>query len=360
MDMEHSRLPLISVIIPCFNLEEVIGRCIESILAQTYTNIEVLVIDDGSEDRSFSVISGYAARDKRVKALHQENQGVGAAYNRGLAAASGMYIYILDGDNYADRQMLSEMYGRAAECGCDAVLCGYYLESYAGGRYELTGHITYPSMLLSADDGLAENIFAMYRAYIWQSPCNKLYRAALLRDFFFDADRRHMMVVDSDFNLRLLDRICSAAVLSEPMVHYVRYPAAAGKQITSLWRQSYRREALECEMCLFDYFKAYFAGRKSTAGARAVNNYFAGRLLQIGQVLLLEKSLLPEQRQREKAYFRERLADFFAANKVDYAPYCFLGGLAAGRHWRFLKMIYSLLAAVKKRMPALIKLMKAG
>lgn len=360
MKMEYNSLPLISVIIPCFNLEEVIGRCIESILAQTYTNIEVLVVDDGSEDNSLSVINGYAARDRRVRALHQENQGVGAAYNCGLRAAAGTYIYILDGDNYVDRNLLSDLYSRAVECSCDVAVCGYYLESYSSGRYELTGYITYPAMLLPADNGLAENIFAMYKEYIWQSPCNKLYRGELLKDFFFAADRRYMMIVDSDFNLRLLERIHSIAVLNQPMVHYVQYPAAVRKQITSLWRQSYRREAMDNEMRLFGYFKVYFSGCDNTALYRQLNNYFAGRLLQTGQVLLLENNLALEELEREKAYFRRLLIAFFTKNKVDYAPYCFLGSLAAGGHWRLLSMVYSLLAAVKRYAPALIKIMKAG
>ena len=94
--------PLISVIVPVYKVEQYLHRCVDSILAQTYTNLEIILIDDGSPDRSGEICDEYAAKDSRIRVIHQENAGVSAARNAGLDACTGDYLTFLDSDDYLD------------------------------------------------------------------------------------------------------------------------------------------------------------------------------------------------------------------------------------------------------------------
>ena len=90
---------MISVIVPVYNAEKYINRCISSIISQTYSDWELILIDDGSIDHSFSLMKEYEKKDKRIIAIHQENQGAGAARNRGLNLVTGDYVVFIDSDD---------------------------------------------------------------------------------------------------------------------------------------------------------------------------------------------------------------------------------------------------------------------
>lgn len=94
--------PTISVVVPTYNSEKYIGKCIDSILAQTYKHWELIIIDDGSQDDTFCILEKYAKEDCRVHIIHQENQGPGIARNTGIAAAKGEYIVFIDSDDYIE------------------------------------------------------------------------------------------------------------------------------------------------------------------------------------------------------------------------------------------------------------------
>ena len=91
--------PLISVIIPVYNVEKYLHRCLDSVIEQTYKNLEVILIDDGSTDHSGEICDDYAAKDVRIHVIHQENQGVSAARNKGLDNVKGEYITFVDSDD---------------------------------------------------------------------------------------------------------------------------------------------------------------------------------------------------------------------------------------------------------------------
>ncbi len=116
--------PKISVIIPIYNLESLISICLDSILRQTFKDIEVICVDDQSSDASLSVIRSYAARDKRVKVITQENKGPGGARNRGLDEATGDYILFVDGDDYLEDDYCEKIYQAAIKHQADMVVVG--------------------------------------------------------------------------------------------------------------------------------------------------------------------------------------------------------------------------------------------
>lgn len=121
---------LISVIVPAYNAGKFISKCICSILKQTYTNFELLIIDDGSEDNTAAICAHYAQRDARIRYVFQENAGVSAARNHGLRLASGQYIAFVDADDWVDTRYLEELY--MAMQGHALAVCGHFIQSIKG------------------------------------------------------------------------------------------------------------------------------------------------------------------------------------------------------------------------------------
>ena len=102
-------MPIISVIVPVYNTEKYLSRCIDSILAQTFTDLELILVDDGSTDNSGNICDEYAAKDKRIRVIHQNNCGQGYARNAGLNVARGDYIGFLDPDDLISKDMFSHL-----------------------------------------------------------------------------------------------------------------------------------------------------------------------------------------------------------------------------------------------------------
>ena len=103
--------PFISIIIPVYRVEKYLRACVDSVLAQTYKNLEIILVDDGSPDNCGQICEEYAAKDGRVRVIHQTNQGVAAARNSGLEIATGEYIGFVDSDDYIDSDMYEYLYG---------------------------------------------------------------------------------------------------------------------------------------------------------------------------------------------------------------------------------------------------------
>ena len=114
---------LISVIVPVYNVEKYLDKCIQSILGQTYSNIELLLIDDGSTDSSGAICDKYVTQDSRVRVFHKSNEGVSAARNWGLDNAKGEWIAFVDADDWIDSDMYERMYNAAVQNQTDMVSC---------------------------------------------------------------------------------------------------------------------------------------------------------------------------------------------------------------------------------------------
>lgn len=120
-------LPLVSVIVPAYNTELFLSRTLESILNQTYSNLEIIVVNDGSTDGTALVLDSFAQKDSRIKAVHKENGGVTSARLRGVQEASGEWIGFVDGDDYIEPKMYEKLLDNALEYGADISHCGYQM-----------------------------------------------------------------------------------------------------------------------------------------------------------------------------------------------------------------------------------------
>ena len=120
---------LISIIVPIYNSENYIKKCLDSILAQTYSNLEVILIDDGSTDNSYNICKDYQKKDNRIVLLQQKNAGVSRARNHGLEVAKGEYIGFVDSDDYIEPEMYEILLNSIIESNSKIAICNYYYEN---------------------------------------------------------------------------------------------------------------------------------------------------------------------------------------------------------------------------------------
>lgn len=125
---QSSHHPLISIIIPVYNLEYYLRECLTSVIGQTYTNLEIIIINDGSTDSSPCICDQFAAQDKRVTIIHQENRGVSYSRNIGLDNARGAYIGFVDGDDWIEKDMYETLLSLTIEYNANISMCSHFLE----------------------------------------------------------------------------------------------------------------------------------------------------------------------------------------------------------------------------------------
>ena len=118
-------IPKVSIIVPIYNVEKYLNRCMETLLNQTLKEIEIILVDDGSPDNCPQMCDEYAKKDDRIKVIHKRNEGLGFARNSGLEIATGEYVAFVDSDDYVDLNMYKVLYGHIKEYKLDAVLCGF-------------------------------------------------------------------------------------------------------------------------------------------------------------------------------------------------------------------------------------------
>lgn len=166
----------VSVVVTCYNLEHEIGRCLESLQRQTYTQLEIIVVDDGSKDNSFAVIQEAAEQDPRIIPVSQENGGPSAARNHGIDLSTGEYLLFIDGDDYVSETYV-EHFMEVAD-GCDMVI-GALRYVYPDGTESVT-----PESAFRCDK--TEYVKTYYTRSVAKrtifGPVNKLYRSAIIKD----------------------------------------------------------------------------------------------------------------------------------------------------------------------------------
>lgn len=126
--MDHNCLdakPLISIVVPVFNVEAYVERCMISLISQSYENIEIIMVDDGSTDQSGKICDKYKEKDTRVKVIHKSNGGLSDARNIGIEQASGKYLSFVDSDDWVAKDYIAEMYQIMNQTGCDIVCCRF-------------------------------------------------------------------------------------------------------------------------------------------------------------------------------------------------------------------------------------------
>lgn len=175
----------ISVIVPVFNCEKYIERCIKSVLSQTFLNFELIIVDDGSTDNSFTICQVYEKKDSRIKVIHQENYGVSSARNKGINESNGLYITFLDSDDWISEVYLERMIRIAEMNNADMVICKYKMIN----TYEKD--IPSEDKVCTYNGKEAIHIHGMTMDGAFRSPTAKLTRSSIIREHLFPENRHY-------------------------------------------------------------------------------------------------------------------------------------------------------------------------
>ncbi len=160
----------ISLIIPVYNTSKYLKKCLDSVISQSVKEIEIIIINDGSTDDSEEIINTY--KDKRIKYISKQNEGIGKTRNLGIEKATGKYLAFVDSDDYLDKYFCEKMLKKATQDDCDIVICNYYEDD--------NDHLKKINFIEFLDTSLQKKPNLIN--YINLGPCNKIYRTKLIRD----------------------------------------------------------------------------------------------------------------------------------------------------------------------------------
>lgn len=204
--------PAISIIVAVYKAEKYLCRCVDSLLSQTFTDFEILLIDDGSPDRSGEICDGYAAKDSRVRVIHKDNGGVSSARQCGIDNAKGEYTIHADPDDWVEPEMLEELYRKAKEEEADMVICDFY-EHLNNQTYKSKNK---PSSL-DHYTVLCE-LFQQLHGSCW----NKLVKRACYSNYDIKFPRNISCEEDLMFNAQILMHPIKVCYLEKAFYHYER------------------------------------------------------------------------------------------------------------------------------------------
>ena len=202
--------PKISVIVPVYKAEHYLARCVDTLLAQTFDDFEVILVDDGSPDNSGAICDEYALKDKRVRVIHQPNAGVSMARQKGLDNARGEYVIHADPDDWVEPDMLKELYAKAKEEDADMVICDFY------GHYG--GKVVYERQQPSSLDH--NTVLCDMFKHLFGSCCNKLVRRVCFLKFDIHFSEGVSFCEDLLINSTLLRHNIKVAYLPNAFYHY--------------------------------------------------------------------------------------------------------------------------------------------
>jgi len=231
---------MISVIVPIYNIASYLRRCVESLLSQTFSDLEILLVDDGSTDGSSALCEEYRKKDSRIRVIHKENGGLVSARKAGLRMAEGAYIAYVDGDDFIEPDMYERMYAELIKQAVDVVMCGRFedtgdvsREVFHGipeGRYgkeELLKEV-YPRMIVKD---------AFFEWGIFPGVWDKLFRRECLERFQHEVDERIVMGEDAACTYPCLLNAESIYIMKKCLYHYRQTPSSMVRKIPDSGRE---------------------------------------------------------------------------------------------------------------------------
>ena len=320
---------LISVVLPVYNVERYIVKCINSVLNQTYKNIEVILVDDGSSDRCPQICEKYAKKDNRVKVVHKRNGGLSDARNAGIKIANGEYITFIDSDDYVDEDYVEFLYNNIEKTNADIAI-GAHRVLYDSGK--IIEKATHENSILEPKQVLAR---ILYDDGIDLSAWGKLYKISLFDDIKFPKGR---LFEDSATTYMLVDKAKKITVNSESKYNYI-----IRKNSISNAKFSPKKMDLIIstrEMC--EYVKEKYPDLEKAANRRLMYAYLS-TLSQLAKC----KEKYPEEEKEMTTYIKKHGNEILRDKRVPKRDK--LGIISLKFGFRFYKLIWRLYLKFTKR-----------
>ena len=240
--------PTVSIIVPVYNAEKTIGRCVDSILGQQYTDFELLLVDDGSKDGSGAICDSYALADSRVQVIHKENTGVSDTRNIGISRAAGVYLQFLDSDDWITPDATKLLVETARDHDCDLVISDFY--RVVGERVSRKGDIDEDRVLTREEYAahMMEQPADFYYGVLW----NKLYRRDIVESHRLRMDPELSWCEDFMFNLEYIRHAQRFYALQVPIYYYVKTKGSLASQSLSI------SKTIRMKLMLFEYYNQFY------------------------------------------------------------------------------------------------------
>lgn len=241
--------PMVSVIIPVYNVEKYLTKCIESVLSQTYENIEILLIDDGSTDKSAAICEMYSEKHENIRVIHKSNGGLSSARNAGIDIATGDYINFLDSDDYILPEMYLEMLEHMLKQESQICICSIK-------KIDEEGNVIKESQLQEGTYSQKEIFRIMSLDSTYRTACNKMYRKEIFNGLRFPIGYIH----EDEFLAHHIFKRCEKVfVCNSPFYIYVR-------RNNSIMTSQYSTKRLDGAWALFDRYNFFIGeGEKDLA-----------------------------------------------------------------------------------------------
>jgi len=240
-------MPKVSIIVPVYNAEQTLRRCIDSVLHQEYTDFELILVDDGSRDSSPAICDHYAKEDDRVRVIHTENGGVSRARNLAIACAAGTYLQFIDADDWLTTDATKLLVRAMEEHQCDLVIADFYRVS--GERISHKGDIDGYGVLTREEfaQEMMENPADFYYGVLW----NKLFRSDIIRQHHLAMDETVEWCEDFLFNLEYLLYAQRIFALQAPIYYYVKTEGSLAQRVTL-------SDTVKMKLSVFEYYRDFY------------------------------------------------------------------------------------------------------
>ncbi len=290
--MDNAKGKIISVIVPIYNAEKYLEKCLDSIVGQSYRHLEIILVNDGSMDRSGNICDRYAAGDRRIKVIHRENGGLSAARNAGLDIATGEYLGFVDSDDWLEIDMYQFLLDDLLSVGADIAVCGFF---HTFDDYEMPNDKSFSYRVLERTDALKLLLKdRVMQNYIW---C-KLYKQELFEGIRMPEGR----IFEDAFTQHLIFEKARKVVMHNvPKYHYLQREDSICGRIRSFMNEDYHAAFYERVL--------YFSGKgeKRLAGL-AANTY----LNHLSRSYEYHENFSSK---RSRAEHRQKYAAFSRANR---------------------------------------------
>lgn len=276
-------MPKISVITPVYKVENYLRKCIDSILAQTFTDYELFIVDDGSPDSCGIIADEYENKDHRVHVIHKENGGAPSARNAGIEQASGDYYYFPDSDDWIEPTYLQELYDRATTTGAELVISGFVMEYYEDNKNQSYSVFTQEENYTNQEH-VRTNLHKYFNNMMMAVPWNKLYKASYINEH--NLKFPDLKWDDLHFNMDVIKDIEKVAISSSTGYHFFR--SRAGSETTTVFDGLlYKKRKEQFEHILSVYKHWNVKGKDITS---TIYGYYASRLVQCIQEAAISDS----------------------------------------------------------------------
>ena len=245
-------MPKISIIVPVFNSEDIVDRCIESILNQTYSDFELILINDGSTDSSLKTLKKYEKKDIRIRVIDNKNKGVSETRNEGVKLAVGEYIQFIDSDDEIQLNMLEETLSKINSY--DLIVTGINIKVINKEKIDISKQ-TFKNEILTNKHDIARGVLERLDGTCIHSPCNKLYRRDIIIENNLYMDKNISLGEDLIFNLEYLKN-CEKVIFDSNC--YYNYYLKSNESLTA----KYRADKLELMYLLYLKCKDYLVSSK--------------------------------------------------------------------------------------------------